>query len=181
MVFARVIFCGSVLSYDFKFQQISDRFVTPVLNEVGSQDAWPAFAESVTWGYGSAGTFGFRRFRVEDRWHNGAGHGYFLNADFCRKFWIPFLKRGEVQPGAAKPEPTRPWLRVLHVIRPKYVLIVLALAFVARASVDWPCSHNASYHLGEDDTAPFFLLEADHRADGGRSGENTLLGSGLDR
>src|SRR5262249_18876100 len=70
MVFPSVIFCGSILRYRFPFEQISDRFMTPIVNDVGTRDIWPALAESVTWGYGSTGTYGFRRPRVEDRWHN---------------------------------------------------------------------------------------------------------------
>jgi hypothetical protein len=46
----KVIFCGSVLKYNFPFEQISDRFRSPLLNEVGARDIWPAFAESVTRG-----------------------------------------------------------------------------------------------------------------------------------
>jgi hypothetical protein len=71
------------------------------MNEVGTRDIWPAIAESITSGYGSAGTYGFLRPLVRDRWHNGAHHGYFLNPSFCKKFWVPFLK-------------TERWSRVLR-------------------------------------------------------------------
>src|ERR1700736_1241877 len=81
--FNRVIFCGSVLPYNFEFEQIKGRFTPPILNEVGTRDIWPAIAESLTWGYGSAGTYGFRRPPVRDRWHDGARHGYFLDPDFA--------------------------------------------------------------------------------------------------
>src|SRR5947209_17498657 len=54
--FHRIIFCGSVIPYDFPFEQIQDRFQPPVVNEVGTRDIWPAMAESITFGYGSAGT-----------------------------------------------------------------------------------------------------------------------------
>jgi len=53
----RVIFCGSVLRYDFPFEQIDGRFKGEIINEVGTADPWPALAESVTTGYGAAGTF----------------------------------------------------------------------------------------------------------------------------
>ena len=99
----RIVLCGSVLPYDFELEQISNRFETPILNEVGTRDIWPAMAESITWGYGSAGTYGFRRPRVRDRWHSGAKHGFFLDADFCRRFWTPFLKDGTIVPGHSDP------------------------------------------------------------------------------
>ena len=66
----KVIFCGSIVRYKFPFQQINKRFSAPVINEVGTKDIWPALAESVTFGYGSSGTYGFRRPYVRDRWHN---------------------------------------------------------------------------------------------------------------
>lgn len=91
--FHRMIFCGSVVQYDFPFEQCVGRFEPELLNEVGTDDIWPAIAESVTVGYGSAGTYGFRRPLVRDRWHNGAQHGFFLTpnldagaADFARQF-----------------------------------------------------------------------------------------------
>lgn len=132
----RVVFCGSVLKYNFPFEQIADRFTTPILNEVGARDVWPAIAESLTWGYGSAGTYGFRRPRVRDRWHSGARHGYFLNPEFCRTYWFPFFQEGTVVDGAANPEGPPVWLRVLSLIRLKYVLLTLfAAIFVIFAFV----------------------------------------------
>jgi hypothetical protein len=53
--FHKVIFCASVVRYNFPFEQFSDRFGDQILNEVGAADPWPAVAESVTTGYGSAG------------------------------------------------------------------------------------------------------------------------------
>lgn len=127
--FHRVIFCGSVVPYDFDFEQIQDRFARPIMNEVGTRDIWPALAESVTVGYGSAGTYGFRRPLVRDRWHNGAKHGYFLDPQFCSEFWIPFLRTGEIVKGEDQPESTPIWLNLLHIFKIKY--FVALLTFVA--------------------------------------------------
>lgn len=127
----RVIFCGSVVKYNFPFEQYSNRFVTPILNEVGARDVWPAIAESVTWGYGSAGTYSFHRPRVIDRWHSGAGHGYFLNAEFCRQYWIPFLKDGTIVETETKHEAPAFWLQTLYVFRLKYLLAALVAILVA--------------------------------------------------
>lgn len=123
--FHRIIFCGSVVEYGFEYEQFQSRFLPPIINEVGTRDVWPAIAESVTFGYGSAGTYGFRRPLVRDRWHNGAKHGYFLNRAFCANFWVTFLQKGTIVPGAAIPDAPRFWLTILSVIKIKYVAIAL--------------------------------------------------------
>jgi hypothetical protein len=110
--------------------------VKPIVNEVGTRDIWPAMAESITTGYGSAGTYGFRRPLVKDRWHNGAGHGFFLDANFCKKFWIPFLKDEVFIAGASNPESPRPWLQFLSTAKIKYLLSMLALLLVFYSAAD---------------------------------------------
>jgi hypothetical protein len=49
-----------VNAQDFPFEQYLKRFTIPVINEIGTRDFLPALAESITWGYGSVGTHGFR-------------------------------------------------------------------------------------------------------------------------
>ncbi|WP_143748295.1 hypothetical protein [Mesorhizobium carmichaelinearum] len=129
--FHRIIFCGSVVRYDFPFEQIQNRFHPPLLNEVGTRDPWPAVAESVTTGYGSAGTFGFRRPGVRDRYHNKAGHGYFLDADFCNRFWVPFLLDGIIEPGSVDPDQPAGWLMAIWIIRIKYWIASFFVLLVA--------------------------------------------------
>jgi hypothetical protein len=126
--FHRVIFCGSVVRYGFPIEQFQDRFSQPILNEVGTRDVWPAMAESITTGYGSAGTYGFRRPLVRDRWHNGARHGFFLDADFCKKFWVPFLRDGTVVTGSDSPEPPSFWTQLITIVKIKFVVILLLLS-----------------------------------------------------
>ena len=121
----KVIFCGSVVRYDFPFEQIADRFDSPILNDIGTADVWPAFAESVTVGYGSAGTYGFRRPRVRDRWHNGKTHSAFLNPIFCKKYWIPFLKSGAIIEGDLPAEPPPHWIRLLYIVKIKYLIVLM--------------------------------------------------------
>ncbi|SFU23386.1 hypothetical protein SAMN05518861_1602 [Mesorhizobium sp. YR577] len=129
--FNRIILCGSILRYDFPFEQFQSRFTPKILNEVGTRDIWPAMAESVTWGYGSAGTFGFKRPLVYDRWHNKAAHGYFLSASFCRKFWIPFLRDGTIVPDSARPEKPHTLVQLINILRLKYLVPVFAALSVA--------------------------------------------------
>jgi len=127
----RIVLCGSVVRYHFPFEQLSNRFKAPVLNEVGTADPWPAVAESVTTGYGAAGTFGFRRPGVKDRFHNDQGHGYFLTSEFCRKYWLPFFENGTIVPGDLPAKPPAFWVRALSVLKLKTALlggIVIAAA-----------------------------------------------------
>ena len=134
--FDKVIFCGSVVDYDFPFEQFQDRFMKPLMNEVGTRDIWPAVAESVTSGFGSAGTYGFRRPLVRDRWHNRAHHGYFLTRAFCEKFWIPFLMDGEILEGEVAPDEPNLWLRLLSIFKIKYLLIFLVILIASVVAVE---------------------------------------------
>lgn len=79
-------------------------------------------AESLTWGYGHAGTYGFRRPLVEDRWHQDFTHGDFLTAAFCKQYWVPFIKDGTVVPGSF---PERPpfWILLLSLLKLKYIIL----------------------------------------------------------
>ena len=72
------------------------RFDGELINEVGTRDVWPVLAETVTTGYGSAGTYGFKRLDVRDRWHNGKTHSAFLTRDFCERYWVPLLRDGSL-------------------------------------------------------------------------------------
>src|SRR5579872_622464 len=136
--FERVIFCGSVVPRKFPFVQIQDRFVQPILNEVGTRDIWPAIAESITIGYGSVGTYGFLQpLLVRDRWHNGADHGFFLNQDFCKKYWIPFLRDGTILSAADNPEPPRGWLRLISVFKLKYITLLTMTCLFFQYALAW--------------------------------------------
>jgi hypothetical protein len=133
----RLLLCGSVVRYDFPFEQIQNRFMPPLVNDVGTADPWPAMAESLTTGYGSAGTFGFNRPGVRDRYHNGESHGYFLNAGFAKTYWAPFLRDGTVVGGDVEAEGPSFWVRLLQVIKIKWIIaalfVLIAGALILRA------------------------------------------------
>jgi hypothetical protein len=59
-----------------------------IINECGIRDVWPVLAQSVTWGYGSTGTFGFGVQNVRDRFHP-SGHSAFFDKNFVRDYWLP--------------------------------------------------------------------------------------------
>jgi pimeloyl-ACP methyl ester carboxylesterase len=128
--FQRIIFCGSVVRHWFRFEDYRSRFETPVVNEVGTKDVWPVLAATVTTGYGSAGTYGFRRPRVRDRWHNGKTHSAFLEPKFCLDFWVPFLRDGTIVEGDGEPESPPWWLQVVAVLQPRYLVALAVLAAV---------------------------------------------------
>ena len=125
--FFRVVFCGGVFSQRISFEQFSNRFQPPILNEVGSQDFWPAIADSITWGFGSSGTFGDRLPLFEDRLHNEAGHSYFLRRDFCDEFWVPFLQEGRIVSGEDSPTEPHSLVTFFSVFKIKYGLMVLLI------------------------------------------------------
>jgi hypothetical protein len=138
-----------------EYEQIQDRFKSPIINEVGTRDIWPAIAESVTYGYGSAGTYGFRRPLVRDRWHNGAHHGYFLDSSFCRRFWIPFLRDGTINVASKVAEPPPNWLKVLTIAKLKHVLalgvLIVTAAGLYYSGTGWLYSLRGNEPAGKQD------------------------------
>jgi hypothetical protein len=125
--FNRIIFCGSVVPHKFRFEDYRGRFEVPLVNEVGTRDFWPVIAEVVTIGYGSAGTYGFRRPAVRDRWHNGKAHGDFLNQKFCMKYWVPFLRNGEIVEDNETAERPPWWLWTVSTFQIRYLVLIGAV------------------------------------------------------
>ena len=129
----RIAFCGSVVRYDFPLQRYTQQFLPPIVNEVSANDPWPAIAEKLGFGYGSVGTRGFKSHYVEDRWHDGFGHSQYLTNIFCKTFWIPFFRDGNVVKSGNNPQPQKCWLRLLLLLTSKWTiataLILIALAW----------------------------------------------------
>ncbi|TPM30834.1 alpha/beta hydrolase [Mesorhizobium sp. B2-3-4] len=130
--FSRIIFCGSVVRNDYPLFQYLDRFSPPLINEIGTRDYWPAFAESAGWDYGSVGDTGFMQPAVESRWHSGFGHSDFLKRSFAEEFWIPFLK-GEPPKRGDPPTPLPLSIRLLTQLPLKILLPLLLLGILAFA------------------------------------------------
>ena len=122
----RIIFCGSVVRDDYPFERAEDRFDNPLLNEVGTNDYWPALGSSAGWGYGSPGSHGLNHPLAETRWHHGFRHSDFLTGNFCTKFWIPFL-RGEKLLPADKAENMPAWIRTLAMLPLRWIILVCSL------------------------------------------------------
>jgi hypothetical protein len=123
--FQRIIFCGSVVPHTFRFEDHRSQFDCEIINEVGTRDILPVLAETSTFGYGSGGTYGFRRPGVRDRWHNGKAHSDFLTDAFCSRFWVPYLRDGTIAEDDPRPEGPPAWIALVRLAQPRFVLIVL--------------------------------------------------------
>lgn len=127
----RILFCGSVVRYNFPFEQLRTRFHAPIVNEVSARDPWPLLAQKLSVGYGAAGTRGFNQPAIVDRWHKNFGHSAYLEASFCKKYWLPFFSKGiivESEEVASKPPI---WVRIFAFFASKYFLLFAVLALVA--------------------------------------------------
>jgi pimeloyl-ACP methyl ester carboxylesterase len=134
--FKHIIICGSILPRTFPFQFLDAGRFQSCVNEVGTRDYWPIVAESVTWGYGSTGAFGFNRPGIYDRFHHGMSHSDFFTEEFCKKWWVPIL-RGDRPLAAGVQERPPWWLRFAPWVPIKYLLAVL-LAVLLWSHADVP-------------------------------------------
>jgi hypothetical protein len=80
-------------------------------------------------------TVPLERMAFDARWSAIGGitephHGFFLDAEFCKRFWSPFLQDGTLFGGANKPESPVFWLQLLSIVKIKYfILLVILLLF----------------------------------------------------
>jgi pimeloyl-ACP methyl ester carboxylesterase len=134
--FSRIALCGSIIPRDFPWEkhclQFGENADTRghVVNDCGTRDPLPVVAESVTWGYGASGRFGFGNARVTDRFHN-VGHSGFFTHDFAKQYWEPFFRRGLITSGLLDRPPAPLWLSLLGVLKLRYLigsLIILLFA-----------------------------------------------------
>jgi len=118
----KLILSGSVLKENFDWNNIVTKPVK-IVNEVGVEDYLPLAAQSLSWGYGSAGLYGFGHALVEDRFHK-KGHSDFFIGDFMRDFWVPIIKNGNPVSSTYKRMPPNVLLNFLP------FLVKLGYAFV---------------------------------------------------
>lgn len=126
----RLILCGSVLNTDFRWDKLQNRIegyqagTNAVINECGTRDLWPILARISTWGYGSAGSFGFGSPIVTDRYHD-YHHGDYFSPQFVRKYWVPFIEQGVITNSNWGPE--IPWWKSVLSLFPLRYIIVLVI------------------------------------------------------
>ena len=123
----RVLLCGSVLRRNYRWDMLPNR-PRDVLNEAGSRDIWPILAHSITWGFGSTGTFGFQTTGVRDRYHNLAHSDYF-ESGFAEKYWLPWIQDGTYVPSdyeTGKRPATPLFKNLLEIFHLKWLALILA-------------------------------------------------------
>ena len=128
----RLLLCGSVLPATFAWENVQGRPSRDALvNDVGSRDVWPVLARTMTWGFGSSGTFGFKQAAVTDRFHN-LTHSDFFSEEWVKEYWLPFICDGTIIPSKWESErPTPPvWLNLLALFHLKYVVPVVLLIVI---------------------------------------------------
>jgi hypothetical protein len=134
--FHKLIFCGSIVRFDFPFEDYQTKFKEPVCNEVGTFDFWPALATRVNKKYGRSGSVGFKVVFTQDYWHLNARHSDFLNSEFCRKYWIPVLRdRDSERPRL--PVPKSPSFAVSFLSHIGTMHGAVAIALLACAFLYW--------------------------------------------
>jgi len=151
----RVLLCGSVLPTEFPWNRMVNR-PSVILNEAGSRDIWPILAQSLTWGFGASGTFGFQSPGVRDRFHNLAHSDYFVG-DFAEHYWVPWVQKGEILPTDFEKNhrpPTPYWRNLLAVIPARWILLILFLALPI--SIFWKSTGNVAKE--KDSSGPFSKL-----------------------
>lgn len=163
----RLFLAGCVIHRRFPFRQITERFKGQIINEVATRDPFPPLACSVTTGYGSTGTFGFKNPQVFDRWHN-CGHSDVLTPEFCEEFWIPALYG---QPPQPTPTPSRTPLiiQLIDLIKVKYLVLLFMLlilllnlpAFKAKRYEYQAHPGKNGWTLGSTQNAQFINMDMD--------------------
>jgi hypothetical protein len=130
IVLDRLIFCGCIVRNnfrraDYKAQLSSDL----ILNDCGTHDIWPIVAQSITWGYGATGTFGFGTNGVRDRF-NKFGHGQYFDRAFIEHYWTPYLRDGVIRSTEWEKERTAPpwWQSLFSWLPLKYLFLALLFA-----------------------------------------------------
>ncbi len=121
----RLLFCGAIVSEDFKWHEMPNFPTESAINDCGTRDIWPILAKTTTWGYGTSGAFGFESHKINDRFHD-CGHGGFFNMDFYEKYWIPFITTGQIIPSDwTANRPTAPMWKQLVSLAPGLLLMIL--------------------------------------------------------
>lgn len=133
----RLLLCGAILPSDYPWEKHAQQvgpFNDPnhvtrrLINDCGWRDFWPVFAQSITWGYGSSGRFGFQMPLVRDRYHD-LDHSGFFTEDFAKTYWLSALSDGRIADGPVE-RPASAWLlQLLTVIKLRYLVLLALLGF----------------------------------------------------
>lgn len=126
--FHRLQLCGAVVDQNFRWDKVISRVKGAVVNDVGSRDRYPALAKSCSWGFGAAGTFGFKNAIVQDRYFD-YGHSDFFTAKHMRRYWFPYLLDGQIVASAfGKQRQQSKLAAFISIVHIKYVVLALVAA-----------------------------------------------------
>lgn len=135
----RLFLCGAILPADYPWEEHKEQIESlkdpnhstrRLINDCGWHDVWPVLAQTITWGYGSSGRFGFQTPLVRDRFHD-LSHSDFFTEAFCEKFWLSELSGGPLRDGAVERPPSPWWLQPLTSFKVAYVVLFGLVGLVA--------------------------------------------------
>jgi hypothetical protein len=136
LVLHRLVLCGSILPRDFRWDHVSNRLQSDVMNECGTKDVWPVIAGRYTWRCGASGTYGFGTGGVYDRFHAG-GHSDYFSPAFVTNYWLPLFDAGDiVHPPNEARRSTPWWLRFVGGCFVRLLVIAL-LVYVIATAIRW--------------------------------------------
>lgn len=88
-----LLLCGAIVRRDYDWARADDQISNVIINDHGAKDVWPVLAKAASWFYGAIGTYGAKKFQVEDRLHPFRHSDYFDRA-FIKKYWRPLISDG---------------------------------------------------------------------------------------
>lgn len=91
----RLVLCGAVVPLEFPWDRIASQIRGTVINDCGTNDIWPLFANAFTWGFGPTGTIGAGSIDVRDRMHPFQ-HSEYFRRKYVQDYWITFISTGEI-------------------------------------------------------------------------------------
>lgn len=118
----RLLLCGAIVPLRYDWRRLSNKPAGGVMNDVGTRDRLPILAETLTWGYGASGTYGFGTAEVDDNYHE-FGHSGFFDRTHVDTYWIPFLFHGTYIPSpinVTRKQPGYCW-ELLRLVQVKYL------------------------------------------------------------
>ncbi|MCG8036147.1 MAG: hypothetical protein JAZ19_03845 [Candidatus Thiodiazotropha taylori] len=129
----RLLLCGSIIRENYRWDLLP-KPPSPVLNDCGLRDNWPIVAKTLSWGYGTSGSFGLNSTHITNRYFD-LNHSGFFTEDFIRKYWMPYIIDKKIEPSPLSVERPKPfWVKSLISILPiQWVILIVAFAFLGKS------------------------------------------------
>lgn len=132
----RLLMCGSIIPLRYDWRRLPNKPRGGLMNDIGTKDRLPILAETLTWGYGASGTYGFGTAEVDENYHD-FGHSGFFSKDHVNSYWVPFLFHGTYVKSpinVTRNQPGYGW-ELLRLLKIKYVAIGAVAWFVVKPAV----------------------------------------------